>query len=292
MEKYQIDRIMNDKTTFFKNKLFVSAFLVVFIISSISTAVFAVDYNSSRGNVKLTSKMKEVRITDPATIDKILDAADEEIKAYANYKNIRKNIAVKTIAKTEVGKELANIAVKEEGIKRIGVAFDNLIQAAENYNAARSNLVGLLKAAGVKDDTKIDEFLDVLYEPINAADTIYDAINQTMVDFPLLEKIFGNERMNVYIGEQAPFNIVTSGGKVESLGAGEIGNPSMKVYADTGTVNQLIAGEMTPLDALQQGKIRYKGVGLVKSVKFKVLGVVVGLMSRFGMFPKISSVYL
>lgn len=193
---------MNDKNTFFKNKLFVSAFLVVFIVvfnvSLFSTQVFAVM------------------------------SCDECLKSCA-------------------------------GTCVVGGG------GCFCYEKLPPMVAPPGKIASQEDAGKI---------------ILSTCVDQAMVDFPFLGKIFGNERMNVYIGGQAPFNIVTSGGKVESLGAGEIGNPSMKVYADMGTINQLIAGELTPLDALLEGKIKYEGVGFVRSVKVGALKFVSGLLSR------------
>src|SRR3990172_9236106 len=59
-------------------------------------------------------------------------------------------------------------------------------------------------------------------------------------------------------------------------------HPTLNVYIDQETIDQIIAGEITPLDALQQGKIRYEGVGFVKWVKFKVVNTALRIMSILG----------
>lgn len=79
----------------------------------------------------------------------------------------------------------------------------------------------------------------------DAVDAVVDFIDQAMGDFPLLGKIFGNERMSVYIEEQAPFNVVTKNGKVESPNPEGTANQTIKVY-DAGTIDQLVDEELTP----------------------------------------------
>ena len=173
------------------------------------------------------------------------------------------------------------IGIDEEGIHGIEIALNDEIHAYKDYNTARLNTLATIKDAGITDEAKRAEILDSLYEPVKTADAIYDTINQAMVDFPLLGKIFGNEKMNVYVREMAPFNVVTRNGRVENLNPGETEAPTMRVYSDMGTVNQLIAGEVTPLAALMEGKIRYEGVGFVKSIKIRVLKFASKLLYKF-----------
>jgi hypothetical protein len=163
------------------------------------------------------------------------------------------------------------ITIDEERRTKVLDALRALARASEEYNNARLNTVSRIKEAGVVDESKILEVLKALYEPFIVGNTLADAVNQAMVDFPFLARIFGNERMNVFVDRLEPFSIVTKNGKVESISTGEIRDPTLKVYSDTGAVDQLIAGELTPLEALEQGKIRYEGVGFMNKVKVGVL---------------------
>ncbi|MFQ5814893.1 MAG: DUF4157 domain-containing protein [Candidatus Hydrothermarchaeaceae archaeon] len=332
-----------------KNK---SIFFVIFIVSLSSIAVVFAgkNYNSSKsccpccyGIVKLRGEGVSEK-----DIERITDAFDSEVKAYARYNDMRESVIrnmravgmnddevdeimskiwtdynihdpgmsfrsgdplkglnttkrfgadgdygregkkllghelTHVIQQQEIRRTVGDIGINEEGTQGIETALNDGIRAADDYGFARLNTIAAFKEAGITDDAKIAETLDELYEPVRSADTIYDTIDQAMVDFPFLAKIFGNEKMNVYVGEMAPFNVVTQNGGIESLNPGEIGNPTMKVYTNTGTINQLIAGEITPTDALMEGKIRYEGVGLVNKIKFKVLNVVSGLLRKFG----------
>lgn len=303
---------MKDKTSSF-NRLFIYLVLTMFIFSPFIASVSAgKDYNSSISNSNAISKLKDLGLNETER-EKILEAFDDEINAYENYNDATLNalaimkdegVPEETITKARTALTSGGpveITIDEERktesttcytiltyrthkltICIVLDALNGLVQASNDYNTARSNTIVRIKEAGVDDDAKIADILNALYEPIRAADAIYDTINQAMVDFPFLGKIFGNERMNVYIDDQAPFNIITSGGRVESLNHGEIENPTMRVYTDMGTIDQLIAGELMPVDALQQGKIRYEGVGFVNKIKFKLLSVVSGILTKFG----------
>jgi len=256
------------------------------------------DYSS----YKFLMIMKDLGVNETG-IQKITATFDKEIQAYNSYSSVVSN-TIQNLREVEMNEdnidrvlaakkgeisgtytlpsEVSALAAGEDIPQPIEVTEEilaDLIQATKDYDIAKLNTIARIKEAGINDEAKIEEIIDIVYEPIRAADTIYDAVNQTMVNFPFMGKIFGSEKMNIYIDDQTPFNIITSGGRVESLNPGEIENPTMLVNSDMETIDQIIAGTLTPLDALQQGKISYKGVGFVKSIRIGVLKFVSGLFS-------------
>ncbi len=117
-------------------------------------------------------------------------------------------------------------------------------------------------------DSAADSFFDVFteiegdspvlgsYNASKAKFAVAGSLNRAMVDSPFLKKIFGNERMNVYVEGQEPFSIVTQNRKVQTTrwDPGEF-SPSVRVYTDMDTINQLVTGELAPTDALLQDKV-------------------------------------
>ncbi len=85
---------------------------------------------------------------------------------------------------------------------------------------------------------------------------------------PILIKIFGNERINVYIDNELFYGFKTENGRITEEMKGGISNPTLNVYVTQDVINKIVKREITAQEALKKGYIDYKGVGLIKRTKF------------------------
>ena len=70
---------------------------------------------------------------------------------------------------------------------------------------------------------------------------------------PVISSLFRNERVNLYIEGNRNIFLVTKDGEIE-------------------TMEQIIGEEITFSEALEEGAIRWEGVGFLNSLKFGVFG--------------------
>lgn len=90
----------------------------------------------------------------------------------------------------------------------------------------------------------------------------------------IIDKIFGNERINFYLDSELAFGVVTARGKIIEQNERGIEKPTLNVYMKSEDLKELIDGKLSIEDALTSGKIEYKGVGIVKRVKFWAINLV------------------
>ena len=82
------------------------------------------------------------------------------------------------------------------------------------------------------------------------------------------KKMFGNQRINVYIEDYKNFNAVTKSGKLSNLEEGSLDNPTLKVYTNKETADKLINGELDFKTALKDKLITYEVLGFWNKLKF------------------------
>jgi hypothetical protein len=97
---------------------------------------------------------------------------------------------------------------------------------------------------------------------------------------PFISRMVANERINFNLGQEV-YHAITVDGEVDEAGEGEVSNPSVRVFTDTGTLNAIINGEITVEGAYRDGKIKIKGVGFFNSLKLGVVNSLFGLYSFF-----------
>ncbi|MBI2832567.1 MAG: carboxypeptidase regulatory-like domain-containing protein [Chloroflexi bacterium] len=182
---------------------------------------------------------------------------------------------------------------------KIADAAGALIQPAENYNTAREKVVATMRKYGVKDD-RIPELLDIAYIPVRVSEAFGDDFGAELESYPVLKDIFGSAKTNVYLrissSEKRPFgeaifSVVTRDRKVGEAAYGEIfenQSPTLNVYMGQETLDRITAGEITPLDALWQGKMGYQGVGFLRSVKVNVMKAVLRVLKLVGVSPQVN----
>ncbi|MCC7552654.1 hypothetical protein KO317_03230 [Candidatus Micrarchaeota archaeon] len=95
--------------------------------------------------------------------------------------------------------------------------------------------------------------------------------------------IFGNEKMTLYVKEYEnnPIYISMNNGYVANIGFGEMPEKTMNVYTDENTIKKIGTNEMTFAEALQQGKIRYEGVGILNGIKVGIANIGITIWSWF-----------
>jgi len=115
-----------------------------------------------------------------------------------------------------------------------------------------------------------------------AQDEIGSSLNWAMESSYILGRLFGNERMNVVVaGLESPFHITTGDGTVEDIGGGVLEDPTMIIFTDIETIDQLRDGEITILEALEEDRIEYQGVGFMNSMIFRIMDMMFGATSFF-----------
>ncbi|MEK6900690.1 MAG: hypothetical protein AABX05_06190 [Nanoarchaeota archaeon] len=101
--------------------------------------------------------------------------------------------------------------------------------------------------------------------------------------------MFGDEQINIHILHQADpetiYGIVTKDSKVVSIVAGGVEKPTLNVYLQDSTLEEIQKAKNPGpvfLNSLKEKKIWYKGVGLVKKMKFAFLSAYVKTAGLFG----------
>ena len=121
---------------------------------------------------------------------------------------------------------------------------------------------------------------DITLPDANVSEAII-TINNNIDQIPdIFVSLFGNERMSVYV-DDLTYAVVTENNKLVSVSMGEAKDKTMNVYVSRDTLHKIVQGDLDPVDALNQGLIRYEGVGFVNSVKWTLINVVAGIVGFF-----------
>jgi len=127
-------------------------------------------------------------------------------------------------------------------------------------------------------EEEIDEVEEeVLEEEIVEEEDIFEHIkemNYNMIDHPLMSKLFADERIDVYIEDisSEPYaHVITADGRIVNIEQGPVNEPSINIYTNTETVEMLMTGEISFEQALDEGSIRYEGVGFFNGIRIGVM---------------------
>lgn len=95
--------------------------------------------------------------------------------------------------------------------------------------------------------------------------------------------LFGDEKMNIYVKgyENKPIYMIMNSGIINTIGFGEMKDKTMNVYTDEQTIKEIAANKITFADALQYGKIRYEGVGIINGIKVGIANIGIIIWSWF-----------
>ena len=112
-------------------------------------------------------------------------------------------------------------------------------------------------------------------QEIELGDTI-KAIDQ---ELPTPEVLFGNEKLNIHIQDDSKILILgieTENNRVKSFTKQELTEPTLNIYTDIETLNQILTTEdpkQTLLDSISEKKITYEAVGIVNKLKFGLINL-------------------
>ena len=110
---------------------------------------------------------------------------------------------------------------------------------------------------------------------------LVDAYNQNLEKVPeFVKNIFGNERITLYIDGELFVGLAGEGGKIVEYKKGGIDKPTMNVYTTNDTIDKLIDGDKTLLEAVKDKSISYQGVGFVNKIKFGIIKIFQGIFLR------------
>lgn len=116
-------------------------------------------------------------------------------------------------------------------------------------------------------------------------ETIKDLYNTNLQKVPVISSLFRNERVNLYIEGNRSISLVTKDGEIETITEDLIEDQIVNVYTDIETIEKIIGEEITLSEALEEGAIRWEGVGFLNSLKFGVFRLFFNIYSFFsGLF--------
>jgi len=108
-------------------------------------------------------------------------------------------------------------------------------------------------------------------EKINVAQFVAFYNQEVAGKSGIIDKIFGNERINLYLDEELAFGVVTSNGRIIDQNEKGVESPTLDVFIKSDDLQDLISNRLTIEEALRSGKIEYHGVSIFAKVKFGVI---------------------
>ncbi len=131
----------------------------------------------------------------------------------------------------------------------------------------RTDKVGIFGISGPERK----KFLDLLVE-------VWESVVE---EYPMVGTVLGNQRVNFYVDGEVGGHLIVENGNVVGGGEDKLKDQTMNVYITEGTIEEVLKGELTLTEALNEGKIKYEGVGLFNSIKLGVVNLVYRMYSFF-----------
>lgn len=96
-----------------------------------------------------------------------------------------------------------------------------------------------------------------------------DEYNKNIDKVPkIILKLFGNERINVYIDNEAAYGFVTVNGKIVESNEGSVEKPTLNIRTTEWAIQKIANKEISLKEALKKGYVTFEGVGLFKKAKY------------------------
>lgn len=112
-------------------------------------------------------------------------------------------------------------------------------------------------------------------------DKLVTTYNDNLDKVPGFVKIiFGNERINLYIDGEVFVGLAGEKSEIVEYEKGGVSKPTMNVYTTSDTIDKLIDGNTTLLDAVKDKNINYEGIGFFGKIKFGFIKIFQGLFLR------------
>jgi hypothetical protein len=125
-----------------------------------------------------------------------------------------------------------------------------------------------------------DGGLEITQEQLELVRRLY---NENIGSVPQVRDLLANERINFHVEGMGCVAIVNRDGVMESIEPGEMPDPTMNMYTDVETLEDIMTGETEPLDALKEGRIWYEGVGFFNWLRFAFAGMLFNIASALGL---------
>lgn len=107
------------------------------------------------------------------------------------------------------------------------------------------------------------------------------AYDSGITNLPVISGVFSNQKINLFVEGAEEYSVITTESGIEEIKEGFLDNPTMNLFTDIDTVKDIEAGDLDFLEALDLGRIEYKGVGVLNSIKFGALNLVYSIYSFF-----------
>ncbi len=107
--------------------------------------------------------------------------------------------------------------------------------------------------------------------------------NDNIGAVPQVRDLLANERINFHVEGMGCVAIVNRDGVMQSIEPGEMPDPTMNMYTDMETMENIMLGETEPLDALKEGRIWYEGVGFFNWLRFAFAGLLFNIAAALGL---------
>ncbi len=112
-------------------------------------------------------------------------------------------------------------------------------------------------------------------------DKLVETYNQNLKKVPgFVKNIFGNEKINLYIDGELFVGLAGEGGKIVEYKKGGLDKPTMKVFTTSDTIDKLMDGDKTLLEAVKDKSVSYEGIGFVSKIKFGFIKIFQRLLLR------------
>ncbi len=99
-------------------------------------------------------------------------------------------------------------------------------------------------------------------------DGIRNLYEDGLLAFPTLGGYMANERANILIEGKNDYHAVTVNGEMVEVGGGVLDDPSVEIVTDVDTLDEINSGELHPLAAYKQDRLKVNGVGFVEGIRF------------------------
>jgi hypothetical protein len=116
--------------------------------------------------------------------------------------------------------------------------------------------------------------------PNPAPATPLSDILRSVNDVPVVSDFLSNERINVHLPE-GEYHVSTRDGSITESGDGGGSDPTVNVYSDEQTIQQIADGDLSFEEAVSSDRVRFEGVGVINSIKFTVSGIIVKVKAAF-----------
>lgn len=129
----------------------------------------------------------------------------------------------------------------------------------------------------------LEDFLGKMNVTDSQLETVKGVYNDNVNSIPEVRDLLANERIDLEIDGFGTFGIVNKDGKMESIQAGALDDPSLRIETDVETVLGMATGLKDPKQAVKDGSIRFTGVGFWNWLRFEVTKLFFGVASFLGM---------